>query len=273
MKFRDSTTCSMHNHGLRTVAGVLALSLVLAADRCSSSKIVKRYTGTGAIHEIIAMEEDSVKYRIVFEYDQSGRISSVSKYLSSEKKPAGVRTFSFDGQGKLRLQSHRETHIKDGRAAEDSWVESYFYNNSGDLVRTEASYKSSLSIALHKTPLVVTHYYYKGGRIEKIIVYGGLVKKELALAYRGSEFTGLEYGLFSFSIQDKKYTPSVRMSFNLKRGEPYQAQNRLTGAPVTAKKEILKIYADEKIADVLKQPELSQNVQKLLETLEKDWMQ
>jgi len=273
MKYLKIISAGAHKSAGPIASGIFAVALCSSVIGCSSVIIEKQYAPDGAVTEIRALEKGVQKFRIVFKYDQAARISTVSKYLTSESKPSGVRSFSYDFQGRLRIQSHRGIHQWDGKTAEDIWVESFFYKNTGELIKTETSYKSSLSIALHKTPLVVTQYFYKEGRIERIIISGGIYRKELTLTYKGKNVSKIDYIRLLFKSGSKKYEPDTHLDLFLKSGEPYKADYRLTGKSAGSKKVAIKIFENAGIAEALKKPEYALNIRELAAGLESEWIQ
>ncbi len=250
------------------LAALLLLSPVIA---CSSTRIVKNYSDKGAVTDITVYEKDAVKSRIVFEYDQAGRVVTVSRFPGSETQASAARTFVYDFYGKLAFQTHRSLETADGKTMEDAWVESFFYGYTGELVRSESSYKSSYAISHHRSPLVVTAYTYSNNVLEKISVDGGVFRKDLSISYADEVPSEIEYREQALNRNTYALETTIYARFFLKKGMPSKADDRLTGTLITDKKAVRKLYEDAEVVEIINKPLHAASLESLLKDIESDW--
>ncbi|TAL35602.1 MAG: hypothetical protein EPN93_10040 [Spirochaetes bacterium] len=258
-----------HHKALMQLAVVLLLSPLIA---CSSTRIVKNYGDKGMVTDITVFEKDTVKSRIVFEYDQAGRVISISKYAGQDTQPAAARRFVYDFFGKLVFQTHRALVPHDDKGIDDAWVESFFYGYTGELIRCETSYKSSYAISRHKSPLVVTSYAYNNNILEKIATDGGVFRKDFTIVYADEVPVEIEYREQALNRETYAFETAAHLRFFLKKGVPVKAENRSSGAMITNKAQVRALYEEGEVVETLNKPLHTANLESLLKEIESDWV-
>jgi hypothetical protein len=259
-----------HHKALARLVAILLLSPLIA---CSSTRIVKNYGEKGVVTDITVFEKDAVKSRIVFEYDQAGRVISISKYAGQETQPVAARRFVYDFFGKLVFQTHRALVPQDDKGVDDAWVESFFYGYTGELIRCETSYKSSYAIARHKSPLVVTGYTYNNNVLEKITTDGGVFRKDFTIVYADEVPVEIEYQEQALNRETYALETAAHLRFFLKKGVPVKAENRSTGAMITDKAQVRALYEEGEVVETLNKPLHTANIESLVKEIENDWVQ
>lgn len=252
------------------ISFIIISPLTLLLMGCGSGRIIKHYTPNGALQEIQIMDKGSVSQKILFEYDSAGRIIKAQKFKNSQKLPVAIRIITYDQNGKLRMLSHKSTGEIQNKRIEDIWVESLFYNYSGELTRAETSYKSSYSIAGNKTPLLITRYFYTNGRNVQINANGGIFKKEAVLSYKKNSISRLEFKKILIDKDGKKIKTNMNILFDMSSGKPTGGVNLASRASLS-KKDALGIFNDEKIDEMLKKPEYAQDYRRILTDIESQW--
>jgi hypothetical protein len=249
------------------ISFIIISPLALLLMDCGSGRIIKHYTPKGILQDIEILDKGSVSHKILFEYDSAGRITKAQKFKNTQRIPVAVRIITYDQNGKLRILSHKSTNEK---RIDDIWVESFFYNYSGELLRAETSYKSSYSIANNKTPLLITRYLYANGRSVQINADGGVFKKEAVLRYKKNSISQLDFKRFSIDKDGKKTKTNMNILFDMNAGKPAGGVNLASKASLS-KKEALKIFKDEKIDELLKRLDYAQDYRHLLSDIESQW--
>lgn len=253
--------------GLRTSL----LWAVLAISACGSVSVVRQHNEKGFIREVQVREKGLPRLTILFDYDGADRVTSVSKMLPARKTPAAVRSLIYDAQGRLKIHAHRETLRQGNRDVEDIWVESFFYGYSGELIRSETSFKSAFSIARSKTPLLVTRYFYDEGLLRRCTMQGGVFRSEALLDYKKSDVYRIEYKKSSYRRQEKRFEPELHLEFRMEDGVPVRAKNLMTGTALSSRKEAVNIFRVELIEESLRRLAYSSDIKLLLSDLERSW--
>ncbi len=251
-------------------AGAVPCTLVLMTGilcGCASTKIDKTYSKTGKLTEIRVISKDRVKEKILLEYDTAARLISLSKQLPPSDNFTLRKRFYYDTQGKLRIQSHTEENTPGSQGTKDAWVESFFYDVTGRLYRTETSHKSSYTIARYKTPLLVTRYHYGNGRITKVIIEAGVFKKELLFRYKGAKLNKIDFVLMVPDKDRRRFTQKRSIVLTMDGITPEGAVDKSAGAVSLKKDEYIKFFHDENIAVIIQRPSYARDQKVLIDHL------
>lgn len=254
--------------GLRT----FFLWTVLAISACGSVTVVRQHNEKGFIREVKVQERGVPRLALLYDYDAADRVISVLKMLPGRKTPAAVRSLVYDSQGRLKIHAHRETFRQGNEDVEDIWVESFFYGYSGELIRSETSFKSAFSISRSKTPLLVTRYFYDEGLLRRCTMQGGVFRSEALLDYKKSDVYRIDYKKASYRRQEKRFEPELHLEFRIKDGVPVRAINLLTGKALSSRKEAVNAFREEKIEESLRRLAYSSDIKSLLSDLERSWI-
>ncbi len=257
--------------GLNARAAIIIPALLFALSACGSYKTVRITGNDGRLREIHFVEKGVVTSRIVLEYDSTGRLAKASKLASPAGETLITRTFSYDQAGRLRIQSHRAREIRNGSPIDDAWVESFFYGNGGDLVRTETSFKSSHSIARNRTPLVITRFSYIDGSTVKILVDGTVFRREVSLAYRGKGLSSVEMVFLSPVKSKRRLEPERHLLFTMNGDWPSRAEDRLAGTTIKSRDEARRLFTDHGLDALIKTPGYAASIQDLPGRLAEIW--
>lgn len=254
----------------RTASLIIPLSALLALADCGSYRTSRRYGDDGALRELLAYRGMGLAFTIHYEYDAAGRTVRMRKLSPSHRRALADCSFYYDQMGRLKMFACRQTVTQGGRSFEDSRVESFYYNASGGLIRTEASYKSAYSIALNKSPLSVIDYHWAGGKVQRIMIAHGLVAGEATLAYDGREIDGLEYRGYTAGREGRALAHHIR--YSVRGAGASSAKNLLRDGPSLSRKRMMGIFREEKLADALDALLKAGNTPLVIREIENGWL-
>lgn len=250
---------------------IITMCVTATAASCASSSLEKRTDAAGRIEQITVLKKGSATGRLAFEYDKSGRTASVKKYIPSRETPVASRIFTYDQLGRLKFQSHHAVQTDKGKTIDDIWIESFYYNSSGQLLKTETSFKSAYSIALHTTPLLVAKYFYSNNRLSAIRLDAGLFRANAAISYDNGSPSEIDYKKSNFNRQGGNYVMTQHTLFSMERGHPVRARDVIGAKDITQAEDVKSAYAAAKMGELLKKVEYSADVSVLLSDLTNQW--
>jgi hypothetical protein len=247
---------------------ISAFLSILALSYCSSLKVIRTYNENGSVKEINIIEKDNLKYKIIFEYDSGKNQVNITRNRPDEKAPVTSVRIKYDSAERIRLFSFSNS-IGSGKAASvDKWVESYFYNNTGNLIKIETSYKSSYSISKNKTALITALYTYTAGNVSGIKINGGTFKKEINIVYPQKDAAIIEYKLFSINWKNKKGPELIKhFQIKLKNSNPDEGRNLAANADLKDD-EAVRIFDEDGIESSINKPAFVLNYRNSLKKID-----
>ena len=254
----------------RTTTLIIPLSALLALADCGPYRTSRRYGDDGALRELLAYRGTGLAFTIRYEYDAAGRTVRMSKASPSQRHSLADCSFYYDQMGRLKMFACRQTIARGGRSFEDSRVKSFYYNASGGLVRTEASYKSAYSIALNKSPLSVIDYHHAGGKIQRITIAHGRIAGEATVGYDGGEIRRLEYRGYTAGREGRTLAHHIR--YSVRGAGALSAKNLLRDGPSLSRKQMMRIFREEKLADALETLMRAGNTPLVIREIEQSWL-
>ncbi len=253
-----------------TFAIIVPLSLIIALAGCGSYRTVKHHAENGALHELRAYRGTRLAFTIRYEYDAAGRTTRMRKLSHPQKREIADCGLYYDQTGRLKMFALQQTITRGGHSVEDNRVKSFYFNSSGGLVRTEASYKSAYSIAMNRSPLTVIDYRYAGERIERISIEGGPIYGEAVLSYDGDEIDTIEYKGYTAGRDGRELARHIR--YSIRGAGASSAKNLLRSGPSLSRKKMMRIFREEKLADALDTLMKAGNTPVIIREIEEEWL-
>ncbi len=250
---------------------IVPLSLIIALAGCGSYRTVKYHAENGALHEMRAYRGTRLAFTIHYEYDAAGRTTRMRKLSHPQNREIADCGLYYDQTGRLKMFALQQTITRSGRSLEDNRVKSFYYNASGGLVRTEASYKSAYSIAMNRSPLTVIDYHYAGKRIEWIGIEGGPTAGEAVLSYDGNDIDTIEYKGYTAGRDGRELARHIR--YTIRGAGASSAKNLFRSGPSLSRKRMMRIFRDEKLFDALDTLMKAGNTPVIIREIEEEWLE
>lgn len=252
----------------RYSCAIFYLIFLLIELNCSANKSIKTYNEQGKIKEIDIIENNAIKNRILFEYDTANNAIRIFKYIPNEKDPVNLITVNYNNASKLKFYSYKDITHEKSNTKKENWVESYFYDNNGNLNRIETSFKSSYSISKNKTALITTRYNFSAGKLNAVMISGGTFKKDMRLYYQKKYLSRIEYKFSSMNWKKNIFELNKHCNIFYTDNKPEKVENIITKSEFSKTEDISKFLNDENIDITLKKLNYSINYKNLLMDLE-----
>lgn len=248
---------------------IISISLLFLVLCCSSIELEKVFKDK-RLHEIRVTEGGAIKYTLSFTYSSKGTVTKIAQFIPTREKPILTRKFRYTRHGKLRMQYYERWIPGKDDSVQDVWVESFFYNRTQKLIRTETALKSSYSISRKKTPYITTRYYYRDHRPGRIVVNGGTFRKEIMLDYEKKTPTHIEYKLFILNRRTRRFELQKHLRFSFENTSPCRLEDIRAQSEITDEEMIKLVLREEEVYTPLKNLRYASDFENLLQDLEKD---
>jgi len=248
---------------------IILILLLFPVLGCSSIELQKVFK-ENRLQEIRVMEGGVLTYTLSFTYSAQGTVKKIAQFIPTREKPILVRKFRHTRHGKLRIQYYERWIPGKDDSVQDVWVESFFYNRTQKLIRTETALKSSYSISRKKTPYITTRYYYRDHRPGRIVVNGGTFRKEIMLEYEKKTPARIEYKLFILNRRTRRFELQKQLRFSFENRSPCRLEDMRAQSEITNEEKIKLVLREEEVYTPLKNLRYASDFKNLLHDIEKD---